>query len=236
MYSNNFIELSVSAINCNSMNVSTLGKRNAKTYLKIEGITGKKPDVILISDIRAKDKGDELVKLMGLTWNGSYKLYLNSSKESRGVGIAIKRNIQHEIKNRYIGRGDENVLLLDLNIKGKRITLGVVYGPNGNNQEFFRNIEQKLAQWGNKCIIGGDFNTILSSQGGDQNLDREGIGRAPNVQNSRIINEWLTNGLLVDPYRALYPENRMVSYIPFTMRNIRADDVTRYGCTRLDFF
>ncbi len=67
MYSNNFIELSVSAINCNSMNVSTLGKRNAKTYLKIEGIKGKKPDVILISDIRAKDKGDELVKLMGLT-------------------------------------------------------------------------------------------------------------------------------------------------------------------------
>jgi hypothetical protein len=106
------------------------------------------------------------------------------------------------------------------------LCLGVVYGPNGNNQEFFRNIEQKLAQWGNKSILGGDFNTILSSQGGDQNLDREGIGRVPNVQNSRIINEWLTNGIVVDPYRALYLENRMVSYIPFRMRNIRADDVS----------
>ncbi len=236
MQSNSFIELSVSAINCNSMNVSTIGKRNAKTYLKVEGITGKKTDVILISDIRAKDKGEELVKLMGLTRNGSYKLYLNSSKESRGVGIAFKRNIQHEIKDRYIGRGDENVLLLDLEIKGKRITLGVVYGPNGNDQEFFRNIKQKLAQWGNKGVLGGDFNTILSSQGGDQNLDREGIGRVPNVQNSRVLNEWLTNGIVVDPYRAMYPENRVVSYIPFRMRNARVNEVSRYGCTRLDFF
>jgi hypothetical protein len=55
------------------MNVSTLGPRNAKTYLKNEDITGKKADVIFVSDVRAKDKGDELKKLMGLTRNGSYK-------------------------------------------------------------------------------------------------------------------------------------------------------------------
>ncbi len=93
-----------------------------------------------------------------------------------------------------------------------------------------------MAQWGYKSVLGGDFNTILSSQGGDQNLDREGIGRVPNVQNSRILNEWLTNGIVVDPYRAMYPENRVVSYIPFRMRNVRANDVSCYGCTRLDFF
>jgi hypothetical protein len=121
------LDLTVSAINVNSMNVSTISNRNAKTYLKIEGITGKKADIILLSDIRAGNKGGELTKLMGLTRNGSYKLYLNSTRESRGVGIAIKRNIAHEIKNRYDGRGDENVLLLDLIIKGKRITLGSIY-------------------------------------------------------------------------------------------------------------
>jgi exonuclease III len=180
---NRYIDLTVSAVNCNSMNISTLGKRNAKTYLKIEGITGKKTDIILISDIRAKDKGDELTKMMGLTRNGSYKLYLNSGKESRGVGIAIKRCIQHDIKDRYIGRGDDNLLMLDIEIKGKRVTLGVVYGPNGNDQVFFRNIENKINQWGNRVILGGggDFNTILSTQVGEQNLDREGVGRVPNV-------------------------------------------------------
>ncbi len=111
------INLTFSAINCNSMNVSTLGNRNAKTYLKIEGVTGKRADVILITDIRAKNKGDELKRMFGLTRNGSYKLYLNSSRESRGVGIAIKRNIYHDIRRTYKGTGDENVLLLNMIIK-----------------------------------------------------------------------------------------------------------------------
>jgi exonuclease III len=126
------------------MNVSTLGKRNAKTYLKIEGITNKKADVILITDIRASNKGEELKKLMGLTQNGSYKLYLNSSSESRGVGIAIKRNIQHVIRDTYVGRGDENVLLINVEIKNIVLTIGVIYGPNNNDVEFYRCVERKV--------------------------------------------------------------------------------------------
>ncbi len=180
--------LRISAINGNSMNVSTLGTKNSRTYLKVEGITGKKSDVILMSDLRLKDKGEDIKKLMGMTRNGSYKLYFNSSKESRGVGIAIKRNIKHEIVNRYVGEGDENLLLLDITIKENRLTLGVVYGPNNTNVEFFNNIERRINLWGNKCIIGGDFNTVISQVNGNQNLDREGEGRIPNIQNSRVIN------------------------------------------------
>jgi hypothetical protein len=64
------LNITLSAINCNSMNVSTLGNRNSKTYLKIEGVTGKKSDIILLSDIRAKNKGEELKKMFGLTRKG----------------------------------------------------------------------------------------------------------------------------------------------------------------------
>jgi exonuclease III len=194
------INLTFSAINCNSMNVSTLGKRNAKTYLKIEGVTGKRADIILLTDIRASDKGEELEKLFGLMANGSYKLYLNSSMESRGVGIAIKRNIQHEIIRVYEGRGSENVLLMEITIKGTKLTTWVIYGPN-NDVEFYMDIRTTLAQWGNVNIIGGDFNTILSDQEGVDNLDREGNGRVPNRQNSRIINRWTEDGFLLDPFR-----------------------------------
>jgi hypothetical protein len=42
MNNNKIPNISISAINCNSLNVSTLGTRNSKTYLKIEAITGKK--------------------------------------------------------------------------------------------------------------------------------------------------------------------------------------------------
>ncbi len=132
--------LCISAINCNSLNVSTLGNRNSKTYLKLEGITGKKCDVILMSDIRLKDKGEEIKKLMGLTRNGTYKLFVNSSRDSRGVGIAIKRNIKHDIHRTYMGNKDENLLMLDITMKNVRITLGVVYGPNNTDREFYGSI------------------------------------------------------------------------------------------------
>jgi 5S rRNA maturation endonuclease (ribonuclease M5) len=61
-------------------------------------VTGKRADVILLCDIRAKNRGEEIKKLFNLTMNGSYRVHLNSTKENRGVGIAIKRNIAHEIK------------------------------------------------------------------------------------------------------------------------------------------
>jgi exonuclease III len=236
MYAEQKLDLTISAINVNSINVSTIGNRNGKTYLKVEGITGKKADVLLISDIRANNRGTDIIKLMGLTRNGSYKLYLNSSKESRGVGIAIRRNICHEIKNRYEGRGDENTLLLDIVIKNKRVTLGVIYGPNENNRQFYNDLESKIAQWGNCCILGGDFNTIIDNVIGNDNLDREGAGRVPNRQNSKIINDWIERRFLIDPFRTLYPEVKEMSYIPFRSRvNVR-DNNMPVGKSRLDFF
>jgi exonuclease III len=213
-----------------------MGKRNAKTYLKIEGITGERADVILISDIRASDKGEELKKLFGLTMNGSYKIYLNSSKESRGVGIAIKRNLQHVINNAYEGSGGENVLMIDVTIKGTRMTLGVVYGPNNNDVGFYRDIERKITEWGNINIIGGDFNTILSDQLGAENLDREGLGRVPNRQNSKIINDWVLDGLLLDPFRTLYSQTREYSCVPFRGQYDANTGMSRFSKTRLDFF
>jgi hypothetical protein len=78
--------LRVSAINVNTMNVSTLGTRNAKIYLKIEGVTGKRPDVIFMSDIRASDKIKEIENLLRVTRNGNYVTYFNSSRSARGMG------------------------------------------------------------------------------------------------------------------------------------------------------
>jgi exonuclease III len=230
------LNITFSAINCNSMNVSTLGNRNSKTYLKIEGVTGKKSDIILMSDIRAKNKGDEFKKMFGLTRNGSYKLYINSNKESRGVGIAIKRNIYHDIKRVYNGTGDDNVILLDVVIKNVRLTIGTVYGPNRNDTDFYIRIRRQIELWGNRCILGGDFNTILCRDMGIGNLDREGGDRVPNRQNSNVINGWIGQNFLIDPFRALYPEAREYSYIPFRSRGGRDGVNGDYGKTRLDFF
>ena len=100
-----------------SMNVSTLGNRNSKSFIKVEGVTSFKHDVLFLCDTRLKDKELEIKRLFGLNKNDSYKLYSNSSNESRGVAIAIKRKIAHEIQDIF-NSIDQNVLLLK--IKKKR--------------------------------------------------------------------------------------------------------------------
>jgi exonuclease III len=229
---NNFPKLKISAINVNSFNVSTLGMKNSKTLLKVEVVTAKRPDVILLTDVRAKDKSNELVKLFRLTQNGCYNLYLHSSKENRGVGIAIKRNIATEIIGITRDRTDENFILMSMVIKGKRLTMGSVYGPNANEPDFFRRLRLQIEQMGNDYIIGGDMNTVLCNRNDGENLDRIGIGRIPNALNSRELNNWISDGFAVDPFRALYPFEKEVSYIPFRIRN----NEHRYSRSRLDFY
>ena len=134
----------------------------------------------------------EVEKMMQLTKNGKYKLYANSSKESRGVAIAIKGTIFHEV---YETQKDpnENYLILKVKIQGKKIALGVIYGPNRNDAEFFREIRALLENVEEKIILGGDFNTILDNRSGEVNVDKDGGGVIPNIENLREINKWLND-------------------------------------------
>jgi exonuclease III len=242
MYDFKNFNLRISAINVNTMNVSTIGTRNAKIFLKIEGITGKRSDIIFMSDIRAANKQKEIEDLFRVTRNGNYVTYFNSSKSARGVGIAIRRKISHKVYHIRRDEGEENYILLDLEIKGKRLTLGSVYGPNENNVNFYRKLKREIQEMGNPVIIGGDFNTILDQDGTVNNLDRMGIGRVPNRTNSNFLNEWIREGKIIEPFRALYPEQREISYLSY--RGVRDDigdgrartGVEYYGKTRLDFF
>ena len=170
--------------------------------------------------------------MMGLNRNCSYKMYYNSDRESRGVAIAIKRKIYHEVLDTYRSE-DQNILLMKLKIKGQILVIGSVYGPNEQNIEFYRNLRDRVEGWGLPFVIGGDFNTILDRRLGEANLDREGGGRIPNIRNSEEITDWIESGNCMDPYRALYPEQRDVSYLPF-----RGDGRggRTYGKSRLDFF
>ena len=93
------INLTFSSLNVNSLNVSTLGGKVSKRFVKIEGITGKKVDILFLCDCRMGRKGPEVEKMFNLSRSGKYKIYYNSSKDSRGAAIAIKANIFHEINN-----------------------------------------------------------------------------------------------------------------------------------------
>jgi hypothetical protein len=187
-------------------------------------------------DIRAANKGEDLEKLFRMTRYGNYNLYLNSTLNSRGVGIAIKKSISHEIKGIVRDVRNENYILLDIVIKGRRLTLGSIYGPNENNVNFYKEIKRLLGLWKNNFfIIGGDFNTILDMDRTADNLDRIGAGRIPNKSNGEFINEWIREGSVAEPFRALYPEEREISYLSYRamVGGGGGQDITK---SRLDFF
>jgi len=210
------LNISFGSINVNSMNVSTLGNKNAKSYIKVEGVTAFKHDILFLSDLRLKDRENEVKRLMGLNKNESYRLYANSSREARGVGVAIKRKIAHDIIEIYCTE-DQNLILLKVRIKGILCVIGAVYGPNENNSGFYRQLKNKIREWDLPYVIGGDFNTILDQTVGDFNLDRIGGGRIPNVRNGLEIINWIEEGNCFDPFRSLYPEQQEISYIPFRL-------------------
>ena len=227
----NKLRLSFGVINVNSMNVSTLGTRNSKSFIKVEGVTSFKHDVLFLCDVRLKDKELEIKRLFGLNKNESYKLYVNSSNESRGVAIAIKRKIAHEVQDTF-NSVDQNIVMLKIKIKGVLCILGAIYGPNENNPGFFENLRNVIENWNLPYIIGGDFNTILDQSLGEFNMDRLGVGRVPNPRNANFINDWIADGNCFEPFRSLYPDQREISYIPFRV----ARGGLLYGKTRLDFF
>jgi exonuclease III len=178
MAGTNKLNLELGAINVNSFNVSTITGRNSKTELKVEGITSKKCEVLFLSDCRLGQCEEKIKKMLGLNRNCSYKAYFNSSIESRGVGIAIKRTVHHEIIENFCSR-DQNIILLKVKIKGVLVVLGSIYGPNEQKPEFYVDLRQKLETWGLPFIIGGDFNTILDRSMGGDNKDKEGGGAYP---------------------------------------------------------
>jgi exonuclease III len=89
-----------------------------------------------------------------------YKFIHNSEGPSRGVGILLHKNLRDDSFNINNVRRDRegNYILLDINIKNNRYTVGSVYGPNYDEQvNMYDNLVSSCRELKNeKIILGGD--------------------------------------------------------------------------------
>jgi hypothetical protein len=122
-----------------------------------------------------------------------------------------------------------NFIFIKIRIKDKNMLLGCIYGPNKNDVGFFREIRDICENSNLDFIIGGDFNTTIDERGGEESLDRLGVGHCPNILNSREIQAWIRDGNAIEPYRVIYPETVEYSYVSFRRENTG-------GKNRLDWF
>ena len=75
--------------------------------------------------------------------------------------ILLNNNFQHDI-GRIVKDPNGNYLIMAITIKGKKITLVDIYGPNEDRPQFYSNIRQKNDDFDNDmAIICCDWNLII---------------------------------------------------------------------------
>ena len=134
-----FPELSISCINCNSLNMSVSSKHNQTR--KIYGISKLKTDIIFLSDIRLCNRNlvsasNDCSKTFRTNPYGNYKFLFQSSRNKKVIGILIKNDISF-LEEAREADPEDNFLLLRAAIKGSKMIIGTVYGPNNHNPVFF---------------------------------------------------------------------------------------------------
>ncbi len=88
-----------------------------------------------------------------------YSIHHNSTDNSRGTAILVSNRLSIVIEDSF--RDDEcNILLLKVRLGDISLTLGSIYGPNTDNQQFFRKLSDEIQRFNTDfVIISGDWNT-----------------------------------------------------------------------------
>lgn len=137
-----------------------------------------------------------------------YRCLFNSFRgNARGVAVLINNNFEfkiHKVKHDKEG----NLLIIDIDIEGERIILVNVYGPNGDNPQFYEHAFKQIEEFENeKILICGDFNLVI-----DQNLDTHNYKHLNNPKSRQIILDKIELYELKDPFRQLHPKLRRYSW------------------------
>jgi exonuclease III len=214
--------LTFAAQNCNSLNMISSAKNQD---LKINAIAGYKSDIIFLSDTRLNGRDATVTEKLTLL----YKMYHNSTKNSRGTAILISNRLDHEIVE-TVKDNDENLLLIRVRINGIELGIGSIYGPNDNACDgFFSTIKDTVRGWnGIPCILGGDWNATGSYEDLNFTPDVMFMRSIPSRYRSEQVELLCEELNLADPFRALHLDLRDFTYFP--------SGTVRKNRSRIDFF
>jgi exonuclease III len=186
--------------------------------------------VIFLSDIMANSL-KQVAATLDITKRLSFRGYTfihNSMGNSRGVGLLLSNKLKFTIHDEFRDPNG-NILLLNISIQGARITIGSIYSPNNDDQNFFTTISDICLHYGNRLIvIGGDWNTTVDNRPARSNIYTLNMVNIPSKNRSKWLKEMCNVLKLSDPYRHFYPDRLEYTYIPNAVANTNR--------SRLDFF
>ena len=199
-----------------SMNVQGLGnyekRRDVFNYLR-----QKCYSIYLLQDTHFDKQMENRVRS---EWG--YECYFASfSTQSRGVAILFNNTFDFKVKS-VISDAQGNYIILTITTMDRDLTVVNIYGPNRDDPNFFRVIQDKLQTIPNSSVIAaGDWNLVLNPD-----LDYYNYRHTNNPKAQDKVYEIMNNLVLADIWREINPEVRR-----FTWR--RPNPLQQ---SRLDFF
>ena len=123
--------------------------------------------------------------------------------------ILMNNNFEYKVERVKTDKND-NYIILEVNIQGKRLTLVNLYGPNQENPNFYTNIKQKVSEFENdQVIMCGDWNFVL-----DPDLDYNNYLHI-NKPKARLINQkqdYIEEENLLDVWRVSNEDSRKYTW------------------------
>jgi len=208
--------------NCNALNVSTIKNQD----LKVSAIVNYNSDVIFLSDLRLNGKDKIVMDKFRL----KYKVYFNSSGNSRGVAVLIKFQVEQELLD-TVADPQENFILLRIKLNGVEMIIGSVYGPNVDRgaEQFYNELKRNLQRWPDlPCVLGGDWNATYSDLLVNENPDILFMQDIPSRVRTGMLLDLCEEIGLSDPLRILNPDLKEFTYHP--------SGAVRKNRSRIDFF
>ena len=128
------------------------------------------------------------------------QLYHSSfSSKARGVAILVHKSVPFSVS--VISDPSGRFIIATGKICGNNLTLANVYGPNFDNEDFFRNFLFSIPDINSsQLILGGDFNCCI-----DPSLDRSSNKPSAPSKSSKVIQLFMEQYAVSDVWRFLNP-------------------------------
>lgn len=139
-------------------------------------------------------------------WAGMI-FFSHGDSKSRGTAILLDESIQYHLHETKIDPNGRYVII-DIEIYGVRFSLGSIYAPNIDDEEFYKNIIHCIENFPNdNRILCGDFNLVL-----DINIDKKGGLKQTNYNSQRIIKSYMSETEMVDIYRHIHGDKKVYTW------------------------
>ena len=184
-------------VNVATFNVRGIGDTNKRATV-FKFLKNKLFEVIMLQETHSVKRCEKIWKSQ---WRGQI-MFAHGASNARGVAIFIKKGCKTKIHKTIMCK-DGRFLIVDIDIDDERYTLCNVYAPNTDSPEFFSSIFQQIDKLDNdNIIIGGDFNTTLSSK------DRRGKKiEHINSKSTKVINDYMSLKGILDIWRNRHPDD-----------------------------